>query len=155
MTLRWPNLLRKLGFLMVVAAGGIGGLAGCKSNPVGRQCFVPTSEGDAGIPSTVVGSPALECQSRICLHVESRTPDMCTAECEVDDDCDTSPESPCQGGFVCMVPVVTGNFCCKKMCVCRDYTTLAEGEMPAEPAACDEGNAANECCNLPGRASCN
>jgi hypothetical protein len=152
MTLTSPNLVRKLGFFVMLVLGA--GAAGCKTNPVGRQCFVPTTEGDGGIPVTVVGSPALECQSRICLHVEARTPDLCTAECDVDDDCDTSPESPCQGGFVCTVPVVTGSFCCKKMCVCRDYLTIPDGGIP-EPAACDSTNPDNECCNLAGRPSCN
>ncbi len=130
--------------LLLTVAG-----AGCKTNPVGRQCFIPGTGQDGGIPLEVVGSPALECQSRTCLHIASHEPDLCTAECEVDGDCDTSPESPCKDGFVCMVPVYTGDFCCKKLCVCKDYVTGTD--ITTEPAACDPANALNECCNLAGR----
>src|SRR5262245_37182465 len=108
-------------------------LAACSKNPVGRQCFIG---GDAGTTEAVVASPALECQSRTCLHVASHSPDLCTAECESADDCDPSPESPCQSGFVCAVPVVVGPFCCKKMCICKDYEPMLDGGLP-EPAACD------------------
>ena len=153
MTLSQPNLVRQFGFFLVVGLAALA--AGCKTNPVGRQCFVPTTEQDGGVPTTVIGSPALECQSRICLHLPNQSPDLCTAECETANDCDTSPESPCQGGFVCMVPTVTGNFCCKKMCVCSDYLSIPDGgaEIPT-PEACDESVAANECCNLAGRPEC-
>ncbi len=119
--------------------------AGCKGTQVGRQCILP-SLGDAGVSQTVVGSPALECQSRTCLHVAGASPDMCTAECDSADDCEASSETPCQGGFVCAVPVVVGPFCCKKFCVCKDFNPSMD-----VPAACDAANAANECCNLPGR----
>ncbi len=133
--------------LLLLAVAG----TGCKTNPVGRQCFIPGTGFDGGIPLEVVGSPALECQSRTCLHVAGREPDLCTAECEGDSDCDTSPESPCKGGFVCMVPVYVGDFCCKKLCVCRDYLPNPDAGAPPLPAACDPANALNECCNLAGR----
>jgi hypothetical protein len=133
---------------VVFLGAGLGTATGCKTNPVGRPCFIQSGE-DAGVPVTVVSAPALECQSLTCLHVAGRLPDLCTASCDSDDDCDTSPESPCQTGFACMVPVVTGNFCCQKLCVCRDYLP---GGMPGPaPAACDPSVAANECCNLSGR----
>jgi len=134
--------------LLLWFGAALAGLGGCKSNPVGRPCFVQ-SVSDGGAAETVIGSPALECQSRICLHVASKTPDLCTADCSTDADCDTSPESPCQTGFSCMTPVVTGDFCCRKLCVCRDY--LPGGVPPPEPEACDPTVAANECCNLTGR----
>lgn len=123
-------------------------ISGCKSNPVGRQCFIETSESDGGVPVTVVAAPALECQSLTCLHVAGFQPDLCTGSCDSDSDCDTSPESPCNGGFACMTPTVVGNFCCRKFCVCKDY--LPNGPPP-EPTACESSNAANECCNLDGR----
>jgi hypothetical protein len=124
--------------------------AACKSNPVGRLCFIGSSI-DGGVPETIVASPALECQSRVCLHLaESQAMDLCTAECGSDDDCDTSPESPCKGGFACMIPVTVGSFCCKKLCVCKDYLTIPDGGV-IDPAACDPTNATNECCNLTGR----
>lgn len=130
---------------------------GCSENPVGRKCFLGGT--DAGSDSTaVIASPALECPSRTCLQVpqQGQLPEggeyvpLCTAECESDDDCDRVPESPCINGFTCAVPVVVGPFCCRKMCVCKDYMVIPDGGVPA-PAACDPGNAENTCCNLPGR----
>jgi hypothetical protein len=136
---------------LLVAGASLLALASCRSNLVGRQCFIPSSGEDGGIPSTIVASPALECQSRMCLHIPAKSPDLCTAECDSDSDCDTSPESPCESGFVCAVPTVVGNFCCKKLCICRDYLDLPDGGVPPVPAGCDSTNALNECCNLPGR----
>jgi len=132
------DLLRLIGFLVVVA--------GCKSNPVGRLCVLNNPEADGGVPQTVVGSPALECESRTCLHIAGQTPDMCTASCSSDSDCETASESPCKMGFACAIPVVTGSFCCEKLCICKD-----EYEMMPDPAACVASNPINECCNLDNR----
>jgi hypothetical protein len=60
------------------------------------------------------------------------------------------PESPCKTGFTCAVPVVVGPFCCRKMCICKDYVVIPDGGLD-EPAACDPDNVGNACCNLPGR----
>jgi hypothetical protein len=134
-----------VGLMFLVTAAGA-----CKSNPVGRKCFIGTTNQDAGTPQTIVASPALECQSRTCLHIAGRTDDLCTGECENDDDCQTSPESPCANGFVCMKPVVTGSFCCKKLCVCKDYVIIPDGGL-IDPGACNADNPINDCCNLAGR----
>ncbi len=123
-------------------------VSACSENPVGRICFIGADAGTG--QQTVVASPALECQSRTCLHMQSTAPDLCTGECSSDDDCDKSPESPCKGGFTCAIPVTVGPFCCKKMCICKDYVEVPEGGI-AVPAACDSANADNECCNLSGR----
>lgn len=137
----------------------------CDENPVGRECFIGL---DAGAETqAVVASPALECQSRTCLRVPnergedglpegSEYTNLCTAECSSDQDCDRVPESPCQTGFTCATPVVVGPFCCRKLCVCKDYLVLPEdgSDLPA-PEACNADNPENTCCNLPGRAECN
>src|SRR5262249_6659552 len=120
-------------------------MAACKNPQVGRECILP-GLGDAGVTQTVVGSPALECPARTCIHVAGGAADLCTAEWGSDDECEAFDQPPCTMGFVCPVPVVVGPFCCKKFCVCKDYQPTAE-----VPAACDENNAANECCNLAGR----
>jgi hypothetical protein len=133
----------------VLFSAGLSLSVGCKSNPVGRPCF-PGASDDAGVPQTIVASPALECQSRTCLHLADRGRDLCTGECTLDEDCEASAETPCMGGFVCMVPVVAGSFCCKKLCVCRDYVVIADAGV-VEPAACNAENPVNECCNLAGR----
>jgi hypothetical protein len=131
--------------------------AACSENPVGRKCFIGPDAGSA--TQAIIASPALECQSRTCLHVPlqadklpegSEYADLCTAECSADDDCDRVPESPCVTGFTCTIPVVVGPFCCRKMCVCKDYLILPDGGLPV-PQACDPDDQTNTCCNLPGR----
>jgi hypothetical protein len=127
--------------VVVIAFGAMG----CDKTEVGRQCILP-GLGDAGVTETVVGSPALECPSRTCLHVAGTSPDQCTAECGSDDDCHGASLTPCEGGFVCAVPVVVGPFCCQKFCICKDFNPSVD-----VPASCDPANAINECCNLEGR----
>jgi hypothetical protein len=102
-------------------------------------------------------SPALECQSRTCLHIGGQPTgsDMCTAECSSDDDCEKVPEADCDRGFICAVAVEVGPFCCKKFCQCKGhagdiYVTIPDGGLP-DPAGCESNNPINECCNLSGR----
>lgn len=148
-----PRLLSNSMIAVGLAASLL--VVGCGGEDVGRKCFIGFEvEGD----QAVVSSPALECPSRQCLHVaqEAELPagstyaDQCTAECEVDDDCNRVPESPCQTGFTCTVPVTIGPFCCRKLCVCSDYLIIPDNGRPV-PAACDPDNPENECCNLAGR----
>lgn len=142
--------------ILVVLAACAGLLAtACSDNPVGRKCFIGLDAGAA--TEAVIASPALECPSRTCLHqplqrelpMGSEYSDLCTATCEKDSDCDRVPESPCQTGFTCAVPVVVGPFCCRKMCICRDYLQIPDGGVPL-PQACIAGVPENHCCNLPG-----
>lgn len=147
--LRFAHALA-LGALVVTAVA-------CTENPVGRRCFVGNVP-DGGIGQAIIASPALECSSRTCLRQPlqgslpegSQFADLCTAECDSDSDCDRVPESPCVNGFTCAVPVVVGPFCCRKLCVCRDYLVIPDGGV-SEPAACNPDDSANTCCNLPGR----
>jgi hypothetical protein len=142
--------------VLLAALGLVGLAAACSENPVGRICFIGADAGNAS--QAIIASPALECNSRTCLHqpLQGQLPegsvyaDLCTSECSEDGDCDKSPESPCVNGFTCAVPVVVGPFCCRKMCICRDYIVIPDGGVPL-PAACDPGNPDNTCCNLPGR----
>lgn len=145
--------------ILAVTVFALAALGACTENPVGRKCFIGTTDGgNAG--QSIIASPALECPSRECLRVPLPTgkqlpeggelADLCTAECSSDDDCDRVPESPCVTGFTCAIPVVTGPFCCRKKCVCRDYMLIPDGGLP-QPAACDPADERNTCCNLPGR----
>jgi hypothetical protein len=139
-------------FLLVVAALGA---AGCSENPVGRRCFIGVDAGND--TQAIVASPALECPSRTCLHYpqdDGITPpegaeyaDMCTADCASDDECDKVPESPCISGFTCAVPVVVGPFCCRKMCICRDFLFVPADGLPA-PEACNPDLPENTCANI-------
>lgn len=122
---------------------------GCSDNPVGRECFLGADPPEPD-NQNIVAAPALECQSRTCLHIAGQNPDMCTASCDSDDDCDKVDESPCTQGFACVIPVTVGAFCCKKLCVCKDYLEIPPGGLKP-PEACNASNAVNECCNLDGR----
>ena len=144
----------------IIAALSVAALAllssACGDNPVGNVCFIGPDAGSPG--QSIIASPALECTSRTCLYTplqrnlpaDSRHEALCTAECSSDSDCDRVAGSPCQTGFTCAVPVVVGPFCCRTMCICKDYIVVPESGLP-RPAACDPDNPDNRCCNLPGR----
>lgn len=150
--------------LVVVAAVLLAALlAGCGGEPVGRVCDLGEQMPAAG--EVVVASPSLDCVTRTCLRVPlgkelppgseypSGNNGLCTSECESEDDCERVPESPCTGGFACGVAVTVGPFCCKKFCVCKDYIVIPQDGVIPTPKACDADDAANACCNLPGRAN--
>jgi hypothetical protein len=143
--------MTRFAFVLVTTCSLLAGLAGCKENPVGRPCFIPTRDGGFEGSNNRVSAPSVECQSKICLHIADRQDDMCTGECEVDDDCDAVDETVCEGGFICMTPTATGDFCCKKLCVCRDHLNLGPEDRPVELPQCDPADSRNECCNLAGR----
>ena len=155
---RWPRAIAIL--LFTATVGGVALTSACGENPVGRKCFLGALEGDSDT-TVVVASPALECQSRTCLRIPLPTgaalPDgsefasLCTAECESEADCDRVPESPCQTGFTCGVATAVGNFCCRKLCMCKDYLILPDDGVLITPEACDPENTDNMCANLPNR----
>ena len=151
---------RTVGLAIVVAIAILVGA--CSDNPVGRKCDLGQTP---GMSEVVVGSPSLDCPSRQCLKIpvangkdppegfEALAPDigMCTATCDGDSDCDQVPESPCVSGFTCGIPLTVGPFCCRKLCICKDYVILPDsGKLPT-PTACDPAIEANVCCNLDGR----
>jgi hypothetical protein len=138
----------RLFYVLIVCA------AACGGESVGRVCDL------GAIPAAsevVVATNSLDCITRTCLRMPltqelpagSEYPTgafgLCTAECETDDDCERTPESPCAGGFVCATAVSVGPSCCKKLCMCRDYG------VPPDPLACDPAIETNTCRNLPGR----
>ena len=147
---------------MAVALVGFG-VAACTENPVGRKCDLGVE--NPGGNEAVVGSPSLDCSTRQCLKVPidtgKDTPDgfqpltsntgMCTASCDADSDCDKVSESPCVTGFTCGIPLTVGPFCCRKMCICKDYVILPDSGTLPTPMACDPSIEANACCNLDGR----
>ena len=137
--------------------------AGCSDNAVGRICDLGTGTPQVG--EVVVASPSLDCVSRTCLRVPlsrelppgSEYPEknrgLCTQECSTDDDCERVPESPCITGFTCGIPPgsTVGPYCCKKLCICKDYIVIPESGKLDTPIECDADNKKNTCCNLPGR----
>ncbi len=102
---------------LVACGGGKGGSSDAvPSGPVGLVC-------DPGMVSpneTVVASPALDCESRLCLNIASSTPPMCTAMCVDATDCSETAESACPSGFTCAPVVSVGPFACQNLCVCSD-----------------------------------
>jgi hypothetical protein len=149
--------------ITIVGLGVLVAIFAACDNPVGRICDLGVE--NPGATEAVMGSPSLDCQSKLCLKIPvalgKDTPEgfrtlasnrgMCTATCEDDGDCDKVPESPCITGFTCGIPLVVGPFCCEKVCICKDYVILPEGGTLDTPDACDPNNAANACCNLAGR----
>lgn len=143
--------------LISIAALG----AGCADNPVGRICDLGAATPQ--VSEVVVASPSLDCVSRTCLRVPQSRPlppgsvpptgnsGLCTAECSSDGDCDRVPESPCVTGFTCGIAVTVGPFCCRKLCICKDYIVVPDSGELAPPEACKAENQQNACCNLPGR----
>ena len=144
-----PPLLVRIVLLGLVV------VVGCASEPVGRLCDLGSQPPNPH--DIVIASPSLDCISRTCLRVPP--PDelppgsvfpagntgLCTAECTADEDCERAEGSPCTTGFACRIAVPVGPYCCRRMCMCRDYG------LPIEPAACDPANPDNTCPNLPGR----
>jgi hypothetical protein len=120
--------------LLVVAM--VMGTASCEDKHIGRACqlSVGTDTGGAsGTTSTI--DVGLECPSRICI-LPSReaaqvakppTTSLCTADCSSDDDCAGSElrsagnPAGCMAGFVCKIPETVGDFCCRSLCVCKDF----------------------------------
>lgn len=101
--------------LLIVAAAacgggkGGGGDGGMVVGEVGRVCDL----GDIPSNETVIASPALECESRVCLNVANSQPPMCTAECVDSSDCAEGAESQCTAGFTCAPVVTVGPFACR------------------------------------------
>ena len=151
--------------LSLAALGLIAGLAavvgGCTDSPVGRKCDL--GEQTPGPLDVVIASQSLDCVSRTCLRYPPKRDlppgstsleaniGLCTAECSRSEDCDRVPESPCVLGFTCGVATTAGPYCCRKVCICKDYVLLpASGELEV-PKGCDATEPKNACCNLEGR----
>jgi hypothetical protein len=111
---------------------------------VGGSCDIQV---DAGASQGVYRTHASECASGLCLKPIAAssvgsvdTTAFCTAECSTDDDCagglNRDPKNPndktCKSGYTCGISFVKGALCCKKLCVCKDFT----GGAIATPTSC-------------------
>lgn len=146
-------------FLAVALVAG----AGCEDKAIGRPCDLLA---DGGISKTTVNPQALECPTRICVQPAQDvqitepvdTTSLCSAECSKDGDCSDGQKRNlkktgdlrCKNGFACAVATEVGDFCCKKICLCKDFLVIPDGGIQA-PAGCDGNNPVNRCKNLPGR----
>ena len=142
-----------LGGLAMVSLG----LTACEDKAIGRVCELSSEAGKQN--EAVVNGQALECPSRVCLRpardiskAESvDTTSLCSAECSKDSDCDGgetrgthSGDKRCKSGFVCGVAEVTGSFCCKKLCMCKDFLVIPASGLET-PAACDKSKNPGVC----------
>lgn len=135
-------------------------LTGCNNLAIGRECVNPTR---TAVIATQISAPALECPARLCLlqpQIDETAPsDMapsepparrtCTAFCSSDDDCEPETKAQCPGGFVCAVATQSGDYCCRKMCICKadlvEGINATNGEV-ATPWSCDKVNNPNVTC---------
>jgi hypothetical protein len=145
------NVSRSVFSSVALAAGLL--LGGCTDNGVGRKCLIAPLP-DGGITSATISSPALECVGRICLG-EPPLPGTtnpprttCSTTCNSASDCSSgqgavtgnAADGMCPSGFVCAVPLATGGFACKTMCMCADDLVCGFNKDPAghivTPPAC-------------------
>jgi hypothetical protein len=110
--------------------------SGCEDKHIGRKCDLGLAGGagtSGGSTAATINSQAVECPSRLCLQAAEEQPTtvgpLCTAECGGDDDCadgqlGDAASGLCQTGFKCTIATPVGAFCCKKMCVCKDFLVI-------------------------------
>jgi hypothetical protein len=135
---------------VVVALAGLV-LTGCPDNKIGRKCDLDTDDaGTSGTTSAAtINSQAVECPSRICLLPANEkggtAGGLCTASCSSDDDCEDGITSSgdntlCHTGFTCMVATTVGDFCCQRLCVCRDFVDTSVANYNKTPPVCEPGH---------------
>ena len=147
---RVPVQTRAISLFSMLTAVATLALAGCEDKAIGRVC---EAQADGGQNEVVLNAQALECPSRVCLRpardlalsADVDTTALCTAECSKDSDCDgaetrnsnNTRDKRCKSGFVCGVARVTGTaFCCKKLCMCKDFLVIPASGLET-PAVCD------------------
>ena len=118
-------------WLILLIAGSL--LAGCRQPAaIGNPCAVGSPQGDQEV---TISTPALECESRICLQVGGGGP-LCTAACSSDDDCiNLAPaaRARCRQGFTCRAASPFGEHPCQRLCLCRDDGLPPEGLCSSPP----------------------
>ena len=152
----------------VCAAGVVG--QGCTDAGAGASSLVGTplfggvcdvGVSVAGGPGAVsiIRGPASDCPSHVCLLPVADTDPggtgaLCTSACTTNADCATGVladrndpnDHRCKSGFVCTTPTTVGDFCCQRMCACRDYVVEPVGGFQT-PAPCVPGSAVT-CANV-------
>ena len=135
--------------LVVIALVGLAS-SGCEDKHIGRKCDLDVGDGGVatGNLSATINSEAVECPTRICVLPAAERPtnttSLCSADCSSDDDCDgettsNSTDTHCKTGFACVVPTTVGDFCCRRLCVCKDFVDILDPNYHATPKACLPG----------------
>ena len=122
--------------------------SGCEDKHIGRTCDLDAPDGGtaSGNTSATINAQAVECPSRICLlpaeDKTTNTTSLCTADCSSDGDCSDSEgtsnaaDPHCKTGFACLVPTTVGAFCCRHLCVCKDFVDTSAADYHQEPKVC-------------------
>ncbi len=102
---------------------------------------VDPCESDADCAQLSGGKDAFVCASGRCVvgrqAVLERS--MCSATCVSDSDCAEAAEGTrCAPGFACAPLMSLGEFCCEKVCVCRDDLDVARVEQLAADCAAQD-----------------
>ena len=138
-----PNRLQWFAPLLLLL---VAGSFSCENKHIGRPCSL-SIDGGTSSGTTATIDVGLECPSRICLLPSKDQPTdttaTCTADCSSDDDCSDAEsrdksmkeDTRCTRGFVCKVAQTVGDFCCRKLCVCRDFVKVPAGGFTT-PAVC-------------------
>jgi len=87
----------------------------------------PIDPCDSDDDCDLTGDQHFRCENEKCslspTYVLSRS--MCSKVCSSDADCeDGYRDTNCESGFACAFLQVTGEFCCEKVCACRDELNL-------------------------------
>jgi hypothetical protein len=102
---------------------------------------IPPDPCAADADCNVDGSDRFICASEHCElaldHVLTRS--MCSRPCSSDADCeDATEDNACSTGFTCTPLLQLGEWCCEKVCACRDdLATAALEELARDCAAGD------------------
>jgi hypothetical protein len=124
--------------------------SGCEDKHIGRVCELTVDGGAQGTGTTAtINGQAVECPTRICLKPAAdkttNTTSLCTAGCSSDDDCSdgettsNQASAQCKTGFACLVATTVGNFCCERMCVCKDFVDTSLPGYNKTPTVCMPG----------------
>jgi hypothetical protein len=99
------------------------------------------------------------CPSGICLLPAAQrkvdTQSLCTADCTSDSDCADGETGPrgnaedhhCETGFACIVPTTVGDFCCRRLCACKDFLDIPAAGYQLPPV-CLPGQGDGTCPNV-------
>lgn len=152
MTFSMRPLLSSSSALRVLAVAFVASLAlaasGCEDKHIGRPCDLAAADGGTSSTgsSATINSQAVECPSRICLSpaaYKGTAFPLCTADCSSDDDCEgetgETVARKCKTGFSCVVPTTVGDFCCRRLCVCRDTLETSNPDYSKTPEVCKAG----------------
>lgn len=104
-------------------------------------------ESDADCTEQSGGIDSFVCKNNLCTVAQETVLErsMCSTTCDSDVECEEfAGGTHCETGFTCAPLMSLGEFCCQKVCVCRDGLDVASSDKLE--AACAASEVAS-CCN--------